>query len=630
MRRIYQRVLGLILGAVLVVSMTATVSTGSEVFVVSSSLNGDANYMSSLGNGTFTPQEILRLTGDTSIDVPYKFSYGNGLGDFDNDGDLDYIMGIGYITGNIYLYEKTDTGNQFVDPVLVGTWGEVEGYFAMDMAVADFNEDGNADFVLSLSYSNASGLYLGDGNFGFESVLLSETAAYSSAGADAADFNNDGHADFVIAPASNEPFYVNIGDGKGNFVTHTFDSCDGGAVYGVAAADFTGDGNADIVAAYYDYLYIYRGAGDGQTFEYMASYELPMNQSALDNYDFNGDGIQDLIVANFPTDFNQEPDSAIFNNHAAYSAGVAVFLGSRDLLGKADGTFTYLDTYEGGTNAMRMAVTGPPNQIQSNQEPVAVIEPAFLEITAGEEIVFDGSYSSDDDGYIVSYEWNFGDGDTGVNYQSLPDDETPTMLSPSVQSVTHTRGLSVPNLAETGGKADGANPSHIYYGCGVYTVTLTVTDDMGATNSIQAEVQVDPVPVKVKFSPRKLNLKSEGKWILATIKPPDGVDAEQIDRSSVQLFVPESSSLIKAQPVSKKGVLAKIWCKIQRKLNVATVRFDRQAVIDAIGTPSDNTVLNVQGRMLHNGESIEFLGSGTIKTFKKAKRWKWAFFRGRY
>jgi hypothetical protein len=623
MRPTYQTILGLILGTFFVVSMTASVATASEVFVVSSSLNGDANYMSSRGDGTFSPQEILRLTGDTSINVPYKFSYGNGLGDFDNDGDLDYIMGIGYITGNIYIYEKTETATQFADPVMVDTWGELEGYFAMDMAVADFNEDGNADFVLSLSYSHASGLYLGKGDFRFESVLLPETEAFSSAGADAADFNNDGHADFVIAPASDEPFYVNIGDGQGNFDTYTFDSWDGGAVYGVAAADFTGDGNADIVAAYHDYLYIYRGAGDGQTFEYMASYELPMNQSALDNYDFDGDGIQDLIVANFPTDFIQDPDLAVVNNHAAYSAGVAVFLGNRDLEGKADGTFTYLDTYEGGTNAMRVAVTGPPYQIQSNQEPVAVIEPAFLEITAGEEIVFDGSYSTDDDGNIISYEWNFGDGDNGA--------AVPTLLSTGVQSAANAAGLSVsvPDMAKTGGKADGVNPSYIYYGRGVYTVTLTVTDDKGASNSVQAEVHVDAVPAKVKFSPRKLNLKSKGKWILATIKLPDGYNAELIDRSSVQLYVPQSSSLIKAQPDRRRGFLAKIRRKIQRKLNVATVRFDRRAVMNAIANSSDSTALKVQGVMLHNGGSAEFEGSGTIKTYKKVKRWKWAFFSDR-
>jgi hypothetical protein len=609
--------------------MTASVATASEVFVVSSSLNGDANYMSSHGDGTFSPQEILRLTGDTSINVPYKFSYGNGLGDFDNDGDLDYIMGIGYITGNIYIYEKTETATQFADPalqfadpIMADTWGELEGYFAMDMAVADFNEDGNADFVLSLSYSHASGLYLGKGDFRFESVLLPETAAFSSAGADAADFNNDGHADFVIAPASDEPFYVNIGDGQGNFDTYTFDSWDGGAVYGIAAADFTGDGNADIVAAYHDYLYIYRGAGDGQSFEYMASYELPMNQSALDNYDFDGDGIQDLIVANFPTDFTQEPDLAVVNNHAAYSAGVAVFLGNRDLEGKADGTFTYLDTYEGGTNAMRIAVTGPPYQIQSNQEPVAVIEPAFLEITAGEEIVFDGSYSTDDDGIIISYEWNFGDGNTGAQVQSMASAGDPTLLSAGIQSVSR--------MAEEC-QADGVNPSHIYYDSGVYTVTLIVTDDKGAKNRVQAEVRVNAVPVKVKFSPRKLNLKSKGKWILATIKLPDGYDAELIDHSNVQLSVPQSSSLIKAQQYRRQGFLANyFWRKLQRRLNIAIVRFDRQAVINAIENPSDSTALRVRGTMSHNGGSIEFEGSETIKTYKKAKRWKWAFFRKRY
>jgi chitodextrinase len=63
--------------------------------------------------------------------------------------------------------------------------------------------------------------------------------------------------------------------------------------------------------------------------------------------------------------------------------------------------------------------------------------------TMSDVISFDGSGSSDSDGTIVQYDWNFGDGNT----------------------------------------ASGINPTHTYSADGSYTVSLTVTDDKGATDS---------------------------------------------------------------------------------------------------------------------------------------------------
>jgi VCBS repeat-containing protein len=72
----------------------------------------------------------------------------------------------------------------------------------------------------------------------------------------------------------------------------------------------------------------------------------------------------------------------------------------------------------------------------------------------GAQIDFDGSRSSDVDGTIVSYDWDFGDGNFG----------------------------------------SGSNPTHTYAGEGNYTIELTVTDDGGknATDNTSANIQLVP------------------------------------------------------------------------------------------------------------------------------------------
>jgi len=65
------------------------------------------------------------------------------------------------------------------------------------------------------------------------------------------------------------------------------------------------------------------------------------------------------------------------------------------------------------------------------------------------------STSSDPDGTITSQQWTFGDGATG----------------------------------------SGASPSHHYTAAGTYTVTLTVTDDRGATTAVSHDVVVTQPPV---------------------------------------------------------------------------------------------------------------------------------------
>ena len=88
-----------------------------------------------------------------------------------------------------------------------------------------------------------------------------------------------------------------------------------------------------------------------------------------------------------------------------------------------------------------------------NQAPVADPNGPYSGI-AGVALSFDGSGSSDD-GTIVAYSWDFGDG-TGLG--------------------------------------TGVNPTHTYGTPGTYTVSLTVTDDGGLTDTATTTVTIGPEP----------------------------------------------------------------------------------------------------------------------------------------
>jgi hypothetical protein len=632
MLKSFSGVSSLILCAVLAVSLPASADDGGEVYVVSSNRDADAYYMSSDGGGTFSSQEILHPGDHPIINVFINWSYANGLGDFDNDGDLDYIMATGMLYKNLYISKKVDAVyvdaddpsagkvHPFNEPQFAGTFSALGGQFASDFAVADFNGDGFDDFVLPLGNATSSGLVINNSytdpdteevKFQFNPVPLPNTAPLDSTGADAADFNGDGHADFVIASFSEGQFYVSIsdgdvdGDGIPAFKTTPINACAGcGGGSGIAAADFNGDGIVDIAVAGSDILDIYVGDtgnvedGGQINFTHMTDPSdqpirqlLPSSSSAIDNYNFDGDDYQDLVVA------SQE--------------GVVVLWGSEG------GTFdkwkwTYLggsDYDLGGSDFRLNAVSAPPWVLipepePENMEPVAVIEPAYLEATAGEKIVFDGSNSFDEDGQIASYEWDFGDGNANAGVM---------VLSSSIMTLSSTE--------DAGNTTEGDKPTHVYYDSGIYPVTLVVTDDRGAKSTVQAEVRVAAVPATVRFLPRSLNLKSRGKWITATIKLPEGYNLNEVDPASVSVATKDSDRIF-AKPLSRRNFLAKLWRKIQRRYKIVTVRFDRQAVINAIRSPSNETSLNLEGNLLRNdGRRVKFEGSGKIRTYEKKTKW---------
>ncbi|HEU5154787.1 MAG TPA: PKD domain-containing protein [Gemmatimonadales bacterium] len=115
--------------------------------------------------------------------------------------------------------------------------------------------------------------------------------------------------------------------------------------------------------------------------------------------------------------------------------------------GSYTATLTVTDNQSAtGTDQAPVTVTGGGG---GNQSPVANANGPYTG-TVGTAVTFNSSGSSDPDGTIASYAWDFGDGNSGT----------------------------------------GASPSHSYTAAGTYTAQLTVTDNGGAAASSQAAVTI--------------------------------------------------------------------------------------------------------------------------------------------
>jgi hypothetical protein len=243
-------------------------------------------YIKSNGDGTFgTPSVISQNLG--------RYLYGSvGIGDFDNDGDLDAVHGTGQ-SGNINYLEKTGPDNSFKAPVNVGSLSS--SWYTYDFAVGDFTNDGNYDFITS--GSNLV-LFEGNGDGTFQEPVQINGGPSICYGKDAADFNHDGNLDFVTGGNTRYTVYYFQGNGDGTFQQPIqLNSPSTYYIYSVITDDFDGDKNADILAGYYDgMLYFFKGYGNGSFKSPTQSGVDAGRYSGGDGWDYDRDGDVDLIV----------------------------------------------------------------------------------------------------------------------------------------------------------------------------------------------------------------------------------------------------------------------------------------------------------------------------------------------
>ncbi|HEX7653648.1 MAG TPA: VCBS repeat-containing protein, partial [Verrucomicrobiae bacterium] len=235
------------------------------------------------------------------------------------------------------------------------------GMVPTDMAVTDYNKDGNPDIILT-GYRLANGPldgYVvtlpgsGNGYFGTATSFTpsSRTAYTGTRGLAVGDLNGDGYPDFVVANPGGGHCIMSFINNKNGTFTPTVEMQASGLPGRLALADFNQDGKLDIaIVTAGDTMYgntgngnnveVVMGNGDG-TFGTLTSlpslsYDL-MDGGVIYSLDSAGDSMVSPGVNILATDLNGDgnPDLAAC---AQITSSGANYIGV--LKGAANGTFT--------------------------------------------------------------------------------------------------------------------------------------------------------------------------------------------------------------------------------------------------------------------------------------------------
>ena len=246
------------------------------------------------------------------------------VADFNGDGNLDLAI--------------PDTSAQSVNVLLGngdGTFQPPKSFFtghpAATLSVADLDGDGNPDVVVLNENDTVVTVLMGDGAGGFQSPTELPIAR-SFLSVAIADFNLDGCPDLALLAANG---YVNVLPGlcDGTFQNPRISPV-GDFPVSLAPGDFNHDGLADLAVANslpFGTVSVLLGTGDG-SFRAPVTYAAGGFPSILLTADIDGDGNTDLIASNSAT------------------SNVSVLLGNRD------GTFNGATNYPAGTNPGSIAV----------------------------------------------------------------------------------------------------------------------------------------------------------------------------------------------------------------------------------------------------------------------------------
>lgn len=240
------------------------------------------------GNGTFgLPRTIATLGPDHSFTVA----------DFDGDGKLDIVYtGINKSTGGANTHLLLNQGGGVFTDVVPTALANIGG----TLTTGDFNNDGRPDLAVEVDAQTGPivlkiFLNVGSNSFTAASTIPLAVAGSVSYQMAVGDFDHDGNVDIAAENASGVPASIVMlwGDGVGGFSSQLIDGPGG---FAIAAGDINGDGIPDLVIPDLALAATVVLGHAGRTFPQPEAI-YPDVATGISVGDVNGDGFPDLLFA---------------------------------------------------------------------------------------------------------------------------------------------------------------------------------------------------------------------------------------------------------------------------------------------------------------------------------------------
>lgn len=291
--------------------------------------------------GLCSPETATSTFVDVSAEaLPPKAGSPNAMAataaDLDSDGDADLAIAVEYGTNRVLL---NDGAGRFSEAPIAGPTGDHE-----DVAIADYDRDGDLDLVFVGEDDQVVGYHLNDGRAGFTDVSDRLPGRATSNTVVVVDVDGDGDADLVTANAGAD--FVWINDGTGQFTDESsarLPQLDD-VSQDIAVGDIDGDGDADLAFGNEEQNRLYLNDGTG----HFSDAALPLRSTPeetrdVDLMDVDGDRDLDLYFANvriFNADRDQQDRLLLNDGKGHFTDVTATYLVSDDELTTA---VTFID-----------------------------------------------------------------------------------------------------------------------------------------------------------------------------------------------------------------------------------------------------------------------------------------------